>query len=357
MNTTLSTVRIPENLALFRKHNPKDHLGPEDLAHLDTKTIFYDIFINHSGKQLIAIGPPALNLYNYIHTTEVLIDGKRTAFSFRDLPEYKLSILTAKIESNKDIRLDIIFKDFKNTFTIEHNKTKSGKKILAAISKNNEPEWVATWAEFHRHNYNLDDVIVYDNGSENIEDLRHALDGKAHIIDWHFPYGPPGKRFNKFAQPGALNHCLKKFCHQGMLFNLDIDELLIAENTTLEKEAQRNGTVYIDSHNVPKTQNLTPPYTHYDFTLCHPERRKKARKFVCMEKSVDVISQHNTWKHSRLPLSKKLHRTKPEKLESDHAYFLHFLAITTNWQPSLGKLDIVEKSTLKNDSSHIERKP
>lgn len=298
-----------------------------------------------------------MNLSQYIRTAKLFVNGEKQKFAFQDLPEYKLSFLKTAAPKGHGVSIELIFSDFHETFYIPQNNASQKRRILAAISKNNAAEWVATWADFHRHNYGLDDVIVYDNGSDNIQELEIALDGKAKIINWNFPYGPPGKRFNKFAQPGALNHCLRKFCRRGTLFNFDIDELLIANPPTLEEEIKRNKTVYIDSHNVPKTKNLTSPYTHYDFKLRDVERRKKARKFVCSEATVDIISQHNTWKHSKIPFTKKLRRNKPKKLESDHAYFLHFLGITTNWQPSLGKLNIVPKDNLTEDESHIKRKP
>lgn len=337
--------------------NPKDKLSSEDLEKFDAKTIFYDVFIDQTGSKLVAIGPAAINLSDYIKSVTLYVNEKRTAFSYRDLPEYKISILEAKVKPEDRHSVSFSFPDFKHEIEIKDNTADREKSILVAISKNNKPEWVATWAEFHKHNYDIDEVIVYDNGSDNVKELRTTLGDKAHIINWNFPYGPPQKRFNKFAQPGALNHCLHKFGKGGTIYNFDIDELLIADNKKLEKELSTNGTVYIDSYNVPRTSMTAAQYTHYDFTLRYKEKREKARKFVCRSDSVAVISQHSTWNHSRLLLSKRLRRTKPKKKESRHAYFLHFLAITTNWQPDLGKLDIIKKEGLKEDISHIHMKP
>ncbi len=253
MNTTLNSILIPEDMNLSRMPNPKDMLSPEDLKKFDEKTIFYDVFIDQTGSRLVAIGPAAINLSDYIKSATLYVNEKRTAFSYRDLPEYKISILEAKIKPDNHYSVALAFPDFKHEIKINDNTCDRGKSILVAISKNNNPAWVATWAEFHKHNYNIDEVIVYDNGSDNIKELRKTLEDKAHIINWDFPYGPPKKRFNKFAQPGALNHCLQKFGKGGKIYNFDIDELLIADNKKLEKELSTNGTVYIDSYNVPRT--------------------------------------------------------------------------------------------------------
>jgi len=357
IDTTLNSILIPEQLDLSRQPNPKDHLSKEDVKKFDTKTLFYDVFIDQSGTRLVAIGPPAINLSDYVNSARLYIDGQRKRYSFQDYPEYKLSVLEASISPCDHLRAEFIFHDFSKTLDIHRNPTPTEKCILAAISKDNAPEWVATWADFHRHNYDIDEIIVYDNGSNNLDELKAALKDKAHIIEWSFPYGPPKKRSNKFAQPGALNHCLRKYGKGGTLYNFDIDELLIADKKKLENELTTNGTVYIESHNVPLTRQKPSSYTHYNFTLRQPERRNKARKFVCRTDSVDLISQHNTWKRTRIPLLNKHHRAKPEKLKSHHAYFLHFLAITTNWQPDLGKLDIVCEDGLEKDTSHIERMP
>ncbi|MFW3616918.1 hypothetical protein [Billgrantia antri] len=357
MKTTLNTVRIPESLELHRQPSDNQVLSPEEWAKYDAHTLFYDVFLDQAGKRLVAIGPPANNLASYIASTTLKINGKHQRFKFRDLPDYKLSLLEANVTIHSDCHVEFRFADFSASFLLSRNQNPAGKRILAAISKDNAPEWVATWADFHRYNYAIDEVIVYDNGSKNLNELKDAIRGKAHIIDWKFPYGPPRKRYNKFAQPGALNHCLRKFGKNGVLFNFDIDELLIGDKARLDKELSSSGTVYLDSHNVPLTSSPPTTYTHYDFSLRQPNKRRSARKFICQEKAVAVISQHNTWKNSKIPFVKKFQRCKPEALESQHAYFLHFLPITTNWQPGLGKLDIIDAKGLQREVSHIEKKP
>lgn len=357
MSVEINPVLIPEDVDLERSPNPRDTFAPGELVNFDHKTLFYDVFIDEKDSSLVAIGPPGLNLNSYMESASLVVNGKKTPFLLSEHEEHKLSFMKANLAPANDYEVVFQFKDFHVTLRLKGLTVPVGKSVLVAISKNNKVEWVSDWVDFYRANYDLDEIYIYDNGSDNVDELERELAGRAEIIRWGYPYGPPGKRFNKFAQPGALNHCLRRFAKDGVLFNFDIDELLIANRQDLDADIEKNGTLYLASYNVPFVKLDKSRYSYYDFCHREPRRKKSARKFVCRYDAVDIISQHNTWTYGKLLFKKRLKRNKPERLESRRGFFMHFLGITTNWQPELEKLKEVPLETLVRDTSHIEMKP
>ncbi|MCK0770260.1 glycosyltransferase family 92 protein [Chromohalobacter canadensis] len=354
MSKEINPVFIPGDMDLKRHPNTRDTFAPGELINFDHKTIFYDVYIDEQDASLVAIGPPCLNLKDYIKKAKLIVNGVQTPFSLKEHEEHKICFLKARISSGKDYEIEFKFKDFSTTLKLKSLNIPHGNKVLAAISKNNKTEWISDWVDFYRENYDLDGVYIYDNGSKNVDELEHKLEGRAKVIRWNHPYGPPKKRFNKFAQPGALNHCLNRFAKKGVLFNFDIDELLIANQSDIDSELEKNGTVYFDSYNVPFVNPGKDDYSYYDFSYREKNRRKSARKFVCLHNAVDIISQHNTWTFKNIFIKQKVKRNKPDKLESKNGFFMHFLGITTNWQPGLKKLKETPLDSLEPDKSHIK---
>ncbi|MFC3285791.1 hypothetical protein [Litchfieldella rifensis] len=357
MDKILNAIAIPADVSVVRLPNARDEVDSSSLVFFDGKTIFYDVFIDKSESKLVAIGPPALNLASYLEGMKLVVNGKPVSYRFKEYPDCKVSFLEAGLKSSAACEVSFHFKDFSQSIHLQSNHLPSGLKVLAAISKNNEIAWVSDWVDYYKSNYNIDEVFIYDNGSDNVGELEDELKGRAHVIRWSFPYGPPKKRFNKFAQPGALNHCLRKYAKDGVLFNFDIDELLIADRAEIEKEVNSNGTLYVSSYNVPFVNPGKKSYSFYDFVHREKSLKKSARKFICKGDSVDIISQHNTWTYTGRSFWKRLRRNKPSAMQSRNAYFLHFLGITTNWQPDLNKLKEVSTEGLVHDDSHCDLKP
>lgn len=357
VNTEMNPVVIPEDIAVSRLPNAKDAIDHEGLKRFDKKTMFYDVFVDRLNSRLVGIGPPALNLADYVSALVLTINGEAVSFSIRELPEHKISFLEVPLKPADSYAVTFVFKDFSQELRLVPEELPAGRKVLAAISKDNEVRWISDWVDFYRKNYSVDDVFVYDNGSRNVDELEEILKGRAHVIRWNFPYGPPGKRRNKFAQPGALNHCLLKYAQQGVLFNFDIDELLIADESHVYDAVRRQGTLYFESYDVPFVNPGEASYRHYDFFYRRGVRKKAARKFVCCSDKVDVISQHNTWCRKGWLFWQRLKRNKPERSTSQKGYFLHFHGVTTNWAPELGKLQEVSPQGLVFDDSHIQMQP
>ncbi|MBZ9558639.1 MULTISPECIES: glycosyltransferase family 92 protein [unclassified Modicisalibacter] len=353
MHPSLNPVVIPDSVAVSRRPNPRNPVEPEAMARFDGKTLFYDVFVDDQRRRLVAIGPPALNLADYVDAMTLSIDGREVAFQRQEWDEQRLSLLTAALPAAATHRVTFSFADFTTTLDLAGDgEAPPPRNVLAAISKNNRTRWISEWVDFYRARYPLDAIYLYDNGSDNVDELETVLAGRAQVIRWHFPYGPPGKVFNKFAQAGALNHCLRRFVGRGVLFNFDIDELLIADPERILADVARQGTLYFDSYNVPYVTPASDDYSYGDFCHRYAQRKTTARKFICRAEAVDVISQHNTWRYRGPRFWKRLKRNKPDTRTSRDGHFLHFLGITTNWQPWLNKLEPVSPQDLVFDDSH-----
>lgn len=370
MKYKVNPVSIPNNVAIRRQPHPKDgSISEEQLQNFDDKFVFYDVFIDPDVDELVGIGPPALNVKPYVEDMKVWVNGRQRKFSFVDYPEHKVSLLKARVPHAERYEVVLEFSDATHEMTLlrdssrdqsrdsSRNPTARGRKVLTAISKNNAVEWIDEWIDFYKANYGIDDVFIYDNGSDNLEALEERVGEKANIVSWNFPFGPTAKRFSSFAQPVALNHCLKRFAKGGVLFNFDIDELLVADEDRIMSAVARHKVVYFESHNVPYVNPGKRDYSFCDFRYRYPERKRTARKFVCDADANFLISPHNTWVKKNYLLASRLKRNKPDALVDADAYFLHFLGITTNWQPDLDKLKEVPKESLVEDDSHIRMMP
>lgn len=352
-HSALSSVAIPETCSIRRLPNPRNQVTKEEMSRFDARTIFYDVFIDASSGELMAIGPPGLNLADYVACMVLEVDGNAIAYQLAEYEQYKLSVLKARIEPAERHHLRFVFDDFSVALTVEPVTLPRGRTVLAAISKNNVVQWVSDWVDFYRGNYSIDDVLVYDNGSDNVEELEQALEGRARVIRWNFPYGPADKRFNKFAQAGALNHCLHRYAKHGTLYNFDIDELLVADRSALEQQLEKSGTLFFNSYLVPYRDTGKATYSYYDFVHRSPTIKCSARKFVCRYEGVEVISQHNTWSWWSALFWKKLRRNKPDSALMNGAYFLHFMGITTKTRPELERFKEADPQTVIFDDSHV----
>lgn len=357
MTDLLHPIVIPDSVATARQPNPRNPVEPEAMHQFDAKTLFYDVFIDTEHSRLVAIGPPALNLAYYVDASKLTINGQATKFHREELPEQRISLLTARLPAGDKFQACFAFADFEMTLELLPESRSQPRNVLAAISKNNRTRWIIDWVDFYSYHYPLDEIIVYDNSSVNVQDLESEICGKAKIIRWNFPFGPSGKTINNFAQTGALNHCLHRFVGDGVLFNFDIDELLVADSEQIMTEVARHGILYFESYNMPFVPPDNDDYSYKDFVHRYAERKNTARKFVCRGNAVDIISQHNTWTYRGALFWKRLKRNKPASRTSASGYFLHFLGITTNWQPRLNKFKEVSPQELVFEDAHISRRP
>ncbi len=212
---------------------------------LDTRTIFYDIFIDHQTGCLRGIGPALLNLKNEILPLDILVENRRISFSIIEVG--RLVFLQSERPINNftdDVSLVLKFKNFTSSVylsslkdKIRSSSDKSSRLTISTLQKDNPIIWIEDWIRWHCRLYGVKRVVLYDNGSQDQQILITKLrnlepEVEVVLVHWEFPYGHP---YN-YVQVASLNHCRIYFhpndkgtsSEKDYCINLDIDEYLVS---------------------------------------------------------------------------------------------------------------------------------
>ena len=213
---------------------------------LDTRTIFYDIYLDRGTRRLYAVGPALLNLKAEIFPLEIYI-GKRSVEFF--VTEVKKLIFLESEEligtSSDAVSLTLKFKTFECSLKLNNDvggewlEVKENNQLtLTTLQKDNPIVWIEDWILWHCRLYRVRRVILYDNGSHNQKELITKLrklepEVEIVLVYWEFPYG---RDSYIYAQRGSLNHCRMRFppvkeggrSRNWYCINVDIDEYLVS---------------------------------------------------------------------------------------------------------------------------------
>ena len=205
---------------------------------LDTRTVFFDVYIDWNTKILYGIGPCLFNLENELFPMEIVVNGNKTEFKIYQQNEL-LFIKSKRLPGSlpKLVHIEFVFKGFAHSMSLDLQQCQqfiesysSAPITISTLQKDNDTQWVIDWILWHRRLHNVERIVLYDNGSTNqaelIENLK-ALEPEVKIIfvDWPFPYGISPYQLT---QLGSLNHCRIRFpIKHGYCINLDIDEYLV----------------------------------------------------------------------------------------------------------------------------------
>ena len=384
---------------------------------LDTRTVFFDVYIDWNTKILYGIGPRLLNLENELFPMEIFVNGNNAEFKIYQ-QGILLFIKSKRLPSSlpKSVHVELVFKSFTHSMTlnlqqcqrsIESNS--SAPITISTLQKNNDIQWVIDWILWHRRLHNVERIILYDNGSTNrtelIENLK-ALEPEVNIIfvDWPFPYGIMPY---KATQVGSLNHCRIRFpIKNGYRINLDIDEYLVRsgdKNLLDYLNASLNypfpGVCYIKEWKVPNitksnqigvprvidfqyrfrkpgqnpTRDSTWPYTKYIYKFNSPNyfniHSAQLGKHDCFETKINLLTRmHFYYKKSLRKIIRnwlkrqnstkdwmlKFHPLDSHFADESEFYFFHFLGLSTNWKKSHWKEPVEFNSELHIKEPLIE---
>ena len=239
-----NSIFLPTDLPVKRIYPNSPSLSIEG-TELDTRTVFYDIFIDPDTKCLRGIGPRLLNLKDEVFPLKILVENRRIDHSIFEVgclvflqSEKPLSKLTDHVS------LTFEFKDFKCSLKLNISEDKTwlsndqcNRLTISTLQKDNPTIWIEDWIRWHCRLYGVKRIILYDNGSRDRENLTQKLrklepEVEVIFVHWDFPYGYP---FN-YVQYGSLNHCRSYFLPKNKIkisennycINLDIDEYLVS---------------------------------------------------------------------------------------------------------------------------------
>ena len=359
-------VVLPENFPVKRKlrvstrHIDDLPLDEEDLRQYDDTTVFYDVFFNSDNSRLCMVGPPLLNLRELITPITITLDGKRFEVGVKEFFKARFCIGEVDLQGHEINAVNELQIDFNRRFGFSARLPKSdveaARSILTTLQKDNKIDWIEDWVRYYREHYGVEKVVLYDNGSANVDELKLALPDIT-IEDWPYKHGVTKSHGNKFCQYGSLNHCRLKYGQGSYIFNFDIDELLCYPPNRLQDELERNDAILFDSYNVPFKNIISGDYSYPDFSTREIENRGSGFKYIY--KSDRVIANNIHFVRTRKgDLSEKIYRQlarlgrklsrgnafarllsrivlrslQLKYVDPSQGYYLHFIGITTNWK-------------------------
>jgi len=347
----LNTVVLPANTTVkrhLRRSIPdarKTLYENGQLGAYDWYTLLYDIFLNADYTTITAVGPVPLNLEQQLLPAQIEVNGHKLPLIVHS-HQKKLIILEAvsPVPLTGDTSAVISLANGQQQTIALQAPTPLDGLSLVTIQKNNKLQWIRDWISYYRNEFGIQHVYIYDNNSDRQETLIEALDNIATVIPWNFPHGLKHRSGNKFCQVGALNHFKHRFGQNTVIFNFDIDELLVCHNPQIKRAIRRGEMLHFDSYTVPFSATSTPDYSFRDFKYREKEPRNGSTKYVMKGDLPGFMNVHHFnpaahfW-HRLLPGS---WRRAPLVPVTD-AYFLHYRGITTNWKAhSRDRLKTVE---------------
>ena len=335
----------------------------------DFKTIFFDAVRFDDSVKIHLFAPPMLNLLSELGNPVFYISGKkcRSHRKIGALGKFEEWILTPATKEKKDNDLKIVFPKG-NTYWIKLNiliPLPKGSRILTAIQKNNNIRWIKDWYNYYKRTFSVSHLVLYDNNSENIDELESSLPDGTILVNWNFPYGPSISHDNKFSQIGALNHCRLTFGAQSEIFSFDIDEILVDTHHKLEIYFSKFRVHYFSSFFVPYISGLPENYSFSSFTSRNRSPVHTGKKYVyhagkstgvlphyvdshrirfldnltiLIKKGINSILWKNDQKTNLLIkvlnifLKIMVLGKRQKNYKINEVYFLHFKGITTNWK-------------------------
>jgi hypothetical protein len=303
----------------------------------DKSTLFYDCFFDPDLDRVKLYAPSLLNFEKKLGV-EGLFSGDGSPLSWR-LTRYRCFDVIEVEFSKFPSSIGISFSNCTQAALVQKQSREqfSGRKVLCAVSKNNDLKWIRDWVRYHQINHGVDSVLIVDNGSSaySLDELSSVLskvvDGNFGIVTAPLPYGPSiGARSGlgraKFFQTGMLNLVRDRFlAYSAGVLSVDIDELVVSksgrsifeclENSRLGFLAFEGGWRYPENHLAA---------THGEHFWVADDDQACPSKYCYRPKSFlgkQALSVHGLQRVSRrwMPSSKEF-------------YFAHCRNISTGWK-------------------------
>ncbi|MGM0444736.1 MAG: glycosyltransferase family 2 protein [Fibrobacterota bacterium] len=378
----LHSLTLPEKTSLQRSlrcpyQQNGESFSEDDLRNYDFTTLFYDVFFDTSNRMLYTVGPPFLNLRRELFPITCRVNGKKRRYGYREYFNHRIGIGAVRLPRAAVQSMNTVSFRFGNGFSktvkVPLNTEPPSPRILTAIQKNNRPRWIADWAAFYREKYAVDRVIIYDNGSDTVDEIKNLARQHSYIsiVPWDFPYGTYRNSGNKFCQIGALNHCRLRFGRSSVIFNFDVDELLHYSSKKIDMHMKYGKMLSFGQYYVPVAEAPGEEYSFDDFSLRESQKREIHRKYIfrsdrilvnfvhtartkpnnavmvlekMAEKIYTNIVQFLSEKKMNRVLSavKKVYPLLPYKKIHD-GWFLHYRGITTGWKKELKRLEATSR--------------
>ncbi len=372
-----------ERVVSLEQQESIGHLLPvEQQVNYDSKTLFYDVFVQ--SNRLICIGP---HFYNIGAPLAIKHKDKNLSFELIRGDEWRgPEVIDIKIPPRRTqasrLDLEFVFKEFTIEVSCHNHKNISlAQKDLCLIvyQKDNPLIWIKDWCRWHIRVHGVQRIVLYDNGSSYWPTLDKELveiDEEVEIIlvHWAYQHGPIPDVLGqyRYAKHGMLNHFrLFLGIKSSWCINLDIDEFLYLDSPLSLRK-------YL---NLPK--NFMRPYIsldHYLFPSGQVPAKKQARfyhhrirykseywnvrenhKYICQPDKVKQMKVHGCVRKraqdvlllliKRGAISKKWNaifflllnikkRLQQQRIDyKENPFFYHFRDLYTGWYGDVDEKD------------------
>ena len=322
-------VTLPEDSPLTRPIIQRDKNIPVDPAKCDRTTFFSGAFWSEAKKRLEITAPYLQYLSSHPIPLEIKTAGRcfksklfhhsKVSFASIKLPNYRPGMPISCALPNQGLEFNL--PDPRNTLP-------PVPLTLVTLQKDNPLEWIIDWTRYHLA-IGVDRLMIFDNGSAQISDIRHVLkqiEGDIHLIHWPMKFGDYRHSMTTLAQISAVQYAMQFSPDSTWLSNMDIDEYIVPPSTGLKACFPRN--ILVGGLKMPNFRVLNTSGPH-DLA-----RAKNA----CWRQTVAVTKNTKHWMRlgakpdpgihiARYKWPYHLKRLKPETL-----CFFHYRGLNTAWK-------------------------
>lgn len=336
LNPALHRFRLPPRKTSLRKADYEDKF--------DFLTLFCDVFWDKSYNFAHIICPKLWNLWGDLDLRFFGIpSGRECVGRFREGSYYDhieirgLQGAKSLRISGEGIKLDIAIQPSMCDYF-------QGRRVVFAMSQNNELEWITDWAEFYVHEHGADGILIYDHqttiySSDEIETaLRRKLpeEVRVAVVRWPFPYGVFDVREEEgqkifdscYCQCTIFEHARWRFLQEShSVVNADIDELVICDGgRSIFQLTEESSTGYLQFSGhwiLPRRREAAVGrQKHSDFVWLerHPHNITQMKWAVVPSRCIP----EGQW------TTHLIFEMNPD-VRSGKVHLKHFMGINTNW--------------------------
>ncbi len=338
INSELNAIKLDADSGLRRDLRKPiaekyiEHYKNGLLGEYDTATIFYDVFLSDDCRSVIALGPVLLNLKKVLLPVSLVVNNRVLPFKIK-INYKKLLVLAArlpgKLSGGFPIDAELSFANGFRKIIRLHPPTPLYGNALITLQKDNKIEWMKDWTAYYRSQFDIQHVVIYDNSSSNQAEVVAELEGIAKVIPWPFPYGTMDRAGNMFAQVGMLNHFKLRYARSSLIFNFDVDELLVCKTEKARRAIHAAEKLRLNGFFVPQLLSGREDYGYTDFLKREATAQNSAYKYIVHSDIPGIMNVHY-FHASPLFLQRLLPKnfSRGPVLPVEDAYFLHYRGIT-----------------------------
>lgn len=255
LNHALHRFRLPPRRLSLRNADYEDKF--------DFLTLFCDILWDKSYSFVHILCPKLLNLWEELNLEFYEVpSGQRCEHIFLE-GDYSDRIEVHGLEAGKALRikgegiaLDIAIQPSLCDYF-------QGRRVVFAMTQNNDLQWIADWAEFYVQEHGADGILLYDHQttiyrSDEIEAIlqqRLPAEARVAVVRWPFPYGvfdireAVGQKIfdSCYCQSTIFEHARWRFLQDcRSVVNADIDELILCDREqSIFELTEKSATGYL----------------------------------------------------------------------------------------------------------------